>query len=149
MPWIYRAITGLVATTYLVHGFEGPTNLSNLRWFPEWFWSVNSLPTLLSICDIIFMSAKMTVPFPRKTSCWNSQAFIKDEKLIRGHTNLPKTMTSSDLLRFVLENKKLFFFEENNTNPFANKNEKPSVHEEFINLQIQECYGIHISSDCQ
>jgi len=48
-------------------------------------------------------------------------------------------MLSSDLLRFVLENQKLTFSEEDNTNPFVKKNEKPSVHEEFINLQIQEC----------
>ena len=43
-----------------------------------------------------------------------------------------------DFLRLVLENQKLTFFEETNTNPSVNKNEKPSVHEEFINHQIQE-----------
>ena len=54
--------------------------------------------------------------------------------------DLPKIMIISTFPRFVLENQKLMFSEENNTNPFVINNKKPSVHEELINLQIQACY---------
>ena len=55
-------------------------------------------------------------------------------------TDKPKIMNISTFPRFVLENQTLMFSEENNTNPLVDKNKKPSVHEEFINLKLQEFY---------
>ena len=78
----------------------------------------------------------MVLSFIKKTSCENSQTFLEDER----KSHILKTMNISTFPRFVLENQKLMFSEENNTNPFMDKNKKPSVHEEFINLKLQECY---------